>query len=488
MKVLFASSEVWPLIKTGGLGDVSYSLPHALQEQGLDVRIVIPAYQDVLKQLSSMTILGWLSLPMAGKTRSVRILEANHEQFAMPIWLVDCQELFDRSGNPYVHEHGYDWPDNAERFTLFSQAVAKLAVDTLQVGWKPDVVHSNDWQTGLVSTFLDNEPFPPRRVFTIHNLAYRGDFSKDVYQDLGLSPVWWSPEGVEFYNNLSMLKAGIVYADAVTTVSPTYAQEICTPAFAYGMEGVLSSRVHKLSGIINGIDTDVWNPATDPFLPFHYSDKRRNPGKKKNKQALLEANGITVTEEILEAPLLGMVSRLVEQKGLDMIIESIPHLLSNTNANFVFIGTGDPNFENQLIQLSKQYPDRVMVTIGYFEDKAHLLEAGCDLFMMPSRFEPCGLNQLYSLRYGTLPVVTHTGGLADTVVDAQLTDNKLNADATGFVLAAPTAAALTETIKRALSLYSQPKHWNQMQRTAMQQDFGWESSAKAYINLYRNTA
>lgn len=486
MNVLFASSEVWPLIKTGGLGDISYSLPHALHEQGLDVRIVLPAYQDVLKQLTAFNILGWLSLPLGGVTRNVRILEVKHEQFAMPIWLVDCQELFDRPGNPYVHEQGYDWPDNAERFTLFSLAVAKLAVDTLQLGWKADVVHSNDWQTGLVSTFLDNEVDAPRRIFTIHNMAYGGHFPHAVYQQLGLNPVWWSDEGVEFYDNLCMLKAGIVYSDAVTTVSPTYSQEICTPAFAYGMEGVLTSRMYKLSGILNGIDNDVWNPATDPLLPHHYSAKKRNPGKNKNKQALLESHGIKATAKNLAAPLLGMVSRLVEQKGIDMIIEALPTLLKTTDANFVFIGTGDPVFENQLLQLSKQYPERVMTTIGYFEDKAHLLEAGCDIFMMPSRFEPCGLNQLYSLRYGTIPLVNRTGGLADTVVDAQIIDKQLNSNATGFVMELATTQTFINTVQRALSLFAQKKHWNQLQRTAMQQDFGWEISAQKYINLYRN--
>ena len=489
MNVLFASSEVWPLIKTGGLGDVSYSLPHALHQQGLDVRIVLPAYQDVLKQLTSFTILGWLNLPIGGDVKSVRILEVNHDQFSMPIWLVDCPSLFDRAGTPYVHEQGYDWPDNAERFTLFSQAVAKLSVDTLQLGWKADVVHSNDWQTGLVSTFLENEANPPRRIFTIHNMAYGGHFSQDVFKQLGLSYVWWSEEGVEFYGNLCMLKAGIIYSDAVTTVSPTYAQEICTPAFAYGMEGVLTSRMYKLSGILNGIDNDVWNPATDPLIPYHYSAKKRNPNKQKNKQALLESYGIKTTKQNLVAPLVGMVSRLVEQKGVDMVIEALPTLLETTDANFVFIGTGSPTFENQLTQLSKQHPNRVMTTIGYFEDKAHLLEAGCDIFIMPSRFEPCGLNQLYSLRYGTIPVVNHTGGLADTVIDARLNDkNKLNPNATGFVMETPTTSSFIHTLQRALSLFTQKKHWNQLQRTAMKKDFGWEISALKYIKLYRNKA
>jgi len=486
MKVLFASSEVWSLVKTGGLGDVAYSLPHALHKLGEDVRIVLPAYRDVLKKFSCIEILGWLPLTLAGVTRSVRILQASHEEFAMPILLIDCHDLFDRPGNPYVHEDGYDWPDNAERFALFSEAVARLAMDDLKIGWKADVVHSNDWQCGLIPAFLDNEAERPRRIFTIHNMAYGGNYSHDEFNHLRLPSQWWSAEGVEFYGNFSMLKAGLIYSDMITTVSPTYAEEICTPSFAYGMEGVLSSRRYKLKGILNGIDSDVWNPEKDPLLPYHYSEKRRNPGKKNNKKALLETFGIAATTDNLTAPLFGLVSRLVEQKGVDMVIEAIPQLLETSDANFVIIGKGHPHFEAQLLQLNEQYPDRVMTMIGYSEEKAHLLEAGCDIFLMPSRFEPCGLNQLYSLRYGSIPIVHRTGGLADTVVDTQLENGSINQTATGFVIDTPTTSELIKAMRRALLLFPQKKLWNQLQRTAMQQDFGWEKSAKEYIHLYRN--
>ncbi len=486
MKVLFASSEVWPLIKTGGLGDVTYSLPHALQQQDADIRLVLPAYRDLLKQLKNFEILGWLSINLAGKEQTVRILQTQHDKFSVPIWLVDCPALFDRAGNPYLQEQGYDWSDNAERFALFSLAVARLSMDALNMDWKPDVVHTNDWQTGLVAAFLDHEIDRPKRVFTIHNLAYGGYFSQQEFNHLQLPSHWWSSEGVEFYGNMSMIKAGIIYSDAVTTVSPSYAKEICTPEFGYGLAGVLSHRQYKLTGILNGIDPDAWNPQTDPLLPYHYSAKRRNPGKKKNKQALLESNGIEVNEENLAAPLLGMVSRLVEQKGVDMIIEAIPQLLENSNANFVFIGTGHPHLEAQLLKLQQQYPQRVMVSIEYSESKAHLLEAGCDIFMMPSRFEPCGLNQLYSLRYGTLPIVHRTGGLADTVVDAQFTDNKkLIPTATGFTFDIATTDELLKTIYRALAIFPKKKLWNQLQRTAMQQNFSWDKSALEYLRLYQ---
>ena len=490
MNVLFASSEVWMLLKTGGLGDVAYSLPHALKDEGADVRLVLPAYRDVLEKLESFSILGWLSFSLAGRQREVRVLEASHPQFSMPIWLVDYQESFDRSGNPYSHPDGYDWPDNAERFTLYAKAVALLGVDALDTGWKPDVVHSNDWQTGLVSAFLDQEPERPRRVFAIHNMAYGGYFSHDEFNRLQLPNHWWSAESTEFYGNFSMLKAGLVYSDAIIAVSPTYAKEICTPAFGYGMEGVLSSRQYKLHGILNGIDTKAWNPDGDPLIPYHFNADHINPGKKNNKQALLESYGVEVDKAIIEAPLLGLVSRLVEQKGVDMVVDAIPQIIAEANARFVLIGTGHAYFEARLQQLSEEYPDRVFVTIGYDETKAHLLEAGCDLFLMPSRFEPCGLNQMYSLRYGTLPIVTRTGGLADTVVDAQLDDEQqllqnIQIQANGFVFDSPDTGSLVFTIRRALEAYKNPEVWDQLQHNAMSKELGWEKSAQAYLNVYK---
>lgn len=510
MKVLFATSEVWPLLKTGGLGDVSYSLPHALTEKNLDVRLVLPAYRDLMNKLDSFKTLGWLTLELAGTTREVRILEAKHAQFEMPIWLVDYQQLFDREGNPYTHANGQDWPDNAERFTLFSQAVAALSLDKLNIDWKADIVHCNDWQTGLVAAFLEQEPERPRRIFTIHNLAYAGNFSVEEYNRLQLPSAWWSIEGVEFYGNFSMLKAGIVYADAITTVSPTYAKEICTAEFGYGLEGVLSSRKFKLSGILNGIDTKVWNPAIDTLIPFNYTPQRCTSGKQKNKKALLESYGITPDKEQLEAPLLGIVSRLVEQKGIDMVVEAIPKMIAETNANFVIIGTGEASIEAELKQLNKKYPERVLVTIGYDEEKAHLLEAGSDMFLMPSRFEPCGLNQMYSLSYGTLPIVNRTGGLADTVINAGDTETDLantqeshdksvdttldtSLDATldiyrpnGFVLNKPNTTELISTIMRALTLFENKKSWKQLQQNAMSQSFSWEKSADSYIEIYKS--
>ncbi len=484
MKVLFATSELWPLVKTGGLGDVAYSLPHALSTHGANVRVVIPAYREVLRQVENCRILGWLREDIEDYAHPVRILEATHKNLKLPLLLVDCANLFDREGNPYLHPDGYDWPDNAERFTLFSRAVAHLAMGRLGSGWKPDIIHCNDWQTGLVSAFLEHEIDRPRRIFTIHNLAYGGHFSRQEFTHLKLPPEWWSAEGAEFYGGFSMLKSGIVYSDAITTVSPTYAKEICTPAYGYGMENVLAARSYKLSGILNGIDTETWNPETDLYLNEHFTAEKLEPGKKLNKEALLKEFGARITKKLLTAPLLGMVSRLVEQKGVDLVLNILPFILQTTNANFIIAGSGHAHYEARLHQLAADNPQRVFVYTGYSEQRAHLLEAGSDIFLMPSRYEPCGLNQMYSLRYGTLPIVNFTGGLADTVVDAT-EENIKNNSATGFVFHNGSLDGFEEAILRALSIYKKPAQWNQLQQTAMQQDFGWDQSARKYLQLYR---
>jgi starch synthase len=487
MKLLFVASEVYPLVKTGGLGDVAYSLPRALHHQGMDVRLLLPAYRGVLEKLRKVRILGWLNVQGANRTLAVRVLQADHPEFPFPLWLADCQNLFDRPGNPYLQPDGYDWPDNAERFTVFSRLAAELATDPLGLGWKPDVVHTHDWQTGLVSAFLDQLPERPQRVFTIHNLAYGGHFSHDDFTTLHLPSHWWSAEGAEFYGGFSMLKAGIVYADAVTTVSPTYAKEICTPAFGYGLNGLLQSRNYKLHGILNGIDMDVWNPATDPNLASWFFPGRVEPGKSLNKRELLKRFGVDNPGSHLQFPLLGMVSRLVEQKGVDLVINAIPDLLAETDARFVLVGAGHAYFEQRLKELVAQYPQRVFVFIGYDEQLAHLLEAGADMFLMPSRFEPCGLNQMYSLRYGTPPVVLRTGGLADTVVDAS-PENIAQGTANGFVLDMPTTRALGATIRRALACFANPAQWQAIQSRGMSQSFGWEHSAQQYQALYRRSS
>lgn len=483
-RVLFAASEAYPLIKTGGLGDVAHSLPHALHQAGADVRLILPAYRAVLMQASSIRILGWLDVRGAKRMHNVRMLEIAHPQFSFPLWLVDSAVLFDRPGNPYVQADGHDWVDNAERFTVFSRAIAEMAEDVLGLGWRADVVHANDWQTGLVPGLLKELSHPPKSVFTIHNMAYGGHFSMYDFNHLALPRQWWTTEGVEFYGGFSMLKAGIVYADEVTTVSPTYAREIRTAEFGYGMQGVLQAAQYKLHGILNGIDESVWDPATDSYLSAHYSVHRRQPGKALNKQILLRRFNLADDEIAMQTPLIGMVSRLVDQKGIDLILAALPHWLAHTHVRFIFVGSGDLAYEAKLREFAINHPHRIAVFIGYDEALAHLVEAGADMFLMPSRFEPCGLNQMYSLRYGTPPIVYRTGGLADTVVDASPAHLEQGV-ANGFVFDELTTAALITAVEHALSCYAQPRVWQAVLRTGMRHSFSWEHSAQAYLALYR---
>lgn len=486
MKILFAASEAYPLVKTGGLGDVAYSLPRALQQQGVDVRVILPAYRLVLEQINQLRVAGWLTIQGAGRSHEVRILETEDHHLGVPLLLLDAPAMFDRPGNPYQHPDGYNWHDNAERFTVFSRAVAQFAANPQTLEWQPDVVHCHDWQTGLVPALLKLFPEPPASVYTIHNLSYSGVFSHEEFQHLQLPQQWWSADALEFFGNFSMLKAGVVFADRITTVSPTYAEEIQTRGYGYGFDGVLRVMKHKLSGILNGIDQDVWNPASDSYLPAHYSLRHRYiAGKRRNKQALIEQFNLHLDENELDAPLLGFIGRLVEQKGVDLLLQAIPRILDqHEDARLVILGAGEKHYEDALRELVALYPERLLLTLGYSEETAHRIEAGSDIFLMPSRFEPCGLNQLYSLRYGTPPVVHKVGGLADTVVDASR-DNLRRGIATGFVFDEPSADALVGATQRALELHKHPNAWRKLVRTAMAQDFGWNHSAQEYIELYR---
>ncbi len=486
MKVLFTASEMYPLIKTGGLADVAYSLPRALAQAGADVKIVLPAYHELLKKVESFRIIGWLQIEGVSQAHKARIIEVQDSGYDVPIWLVDIPQLFCRPGNPYSSPEGYDWPDNAERYASFSRAVAALAIDAAGTGWAADVVHSNDWQTGLVPAFLSQEKRALTKIFTIHNLAYGGHYSHEEFNQLKLPWEWWSHEAMEFYNGFSMLKAGIVFSDHVTTVSPTYAREICTPEYGYGFEGLLRSRQHKLTGILNGIDTDDWDPSSDPHIPVHYSAGQKDvvASKRKNRQALLKALGANSRQQRNAAPVLGFIGRLVEQKGIDLLLHAIPRLLKETNARFVVLGSGQSDYEQRLAALAEQSPDRVYLHIGYSEALAHLVEAGADLFLMPSRFEPCGLNQMYSLRYGTPPVVHQTGGLADTVSHAT-EQTILEGSGNGFVFEDQHPDALVNAIVEALALRSRQKLWKQLVNNAMQEENDWSGSARQYLELYK---
>jgi len=486
MRVLFAASEAYPLIKTGGLGDVIHGLPLALKKKGIDLQLVLPAYRSVMSQLDSFQIIGRFEVEGANRPHMVKVIESRFDGEDIPLLLIDVPELFDRDGGPYQHPDGYDWPDNGERFVVFSRAVAKLSMDNINRGWRADILHCHDWQTGLVPAFLSGQSKAPRTVFTIHNLAYAGLFNYEVFESLGLPSVWWSPEFIEFFDNMSMLKAGILFADEVTTVSPRYAHEITTPEFGYGMDGLLRSVQHKLIGILNGIDHETWDPLHDPHLAAHYSkNSDYSVGKRANKRALYEVTGLSTTETTLNRPLLGFIGRLVEQKGIDLILGLIPYLMEQYDLTMVILGSGEALYEQQLSRLVARYPESLSVEIGYSEQRAHMIEAAADIFLMPSRFEPCGLNQLYSLQYGTLPVVNFVGGLADSVVDA--TSENINAKhATGFHFFNPTVEAFKGAVDRALALCKDKNIWSQIVRTAMSQDFSWEHSSEEYISLYKS--
>ncbi len=478
VKILFASSEAAPLIKTGGLADVAGSLPRTLHDQGDDVRLVLPAYPGVLKQVSSATLVAELQVPAHGGP--VRVLTAQAKVLPLPLYLIEAPGLFDRPGNPYVGEDGNDYPDNAQRFAAFCHAIVALALGQAD-SWRPDVVHCNDWQTGLVPALLSKEWQRPATVFTIHNLAYQGQFDRATFDALQLPADLWSPDGLEFYGQFAFIKGGVAFADMINTVSPTYAAEICRPELGYGLDGLLRYRSDRLVGILNGIDNQVWDPAGDSHLPAHY-DGTDLTGKTKCKAALQTRLGLPNAPNSV---LFGHIGRLVPQKGVDLIIDILPTLMAQPGTQLVVLGSGDANLEAALRTATREYPDRVAAHIGYDEGLAHLMEAGSDVFLMPSRFEPCGLNQMYSLRYGTVPVVHKTGGLADTVVDAS-SRALLDGSATGFVFDHPDSDGLWWAVDRALELRRRPSvWWEKLVRSCMRQDNGWHVSAERYRELYR---
>ena len=475
-KILFVTSEAQPLMKTGGLGDVCGGLPRALYALGADVRLLLPGYHDTLQRAGRLRPVTQLTLPPLASP--VTLLEGRLPGTRVKVWLIDFPPAYDRPGNPYVNAHGHPWHDNAARFALLARVAVAIARDAAGLAWQPEVVHAHDWQAGLVPALLAAQVVRPATVFTIHNLAYQGLFSYETFLSLHLPAPLWSLHALEFHGQMSFIKGGIVFADRVTTVSPTYAREIQTPGHGHGLDGLLHHRAARLSGILNGIDEHIWNPARDPHLASPYSS-RRLAHKAPNKAALqIEFN----LPEDADVALLGLVSRLVHQKGIDLVLAALPELL-DLPVQFVALGDGEPEYERALRAAAVRSPERVAVLAGYDEAVAHRIQAGADIFLMPSRFEPCGLSQLYSLRYGTVPLVRRVGGLADTVTDA--TPDALAAGtATGIVFDAPTPAALVHAVKRALALRRDARLWKQVQLAGMRQDFSWRHSASDYLRLY----
>lgn len=478
LRVLFVTPEARPLVKTGGLGDVAHSLPPALRQLDVDVRMLLPGYPAILAGIKNKRLRARLSGLVEGE---VRLFSGAMPDSDVPVWAVDYPPLYQRGGGPYQDTSGHDWPDNAERFALLSRVAAILGSDANPLAWRPDVVHGNDWQSGLAPAYLHFMPGArPATVMTIHNLAFQGIFPPEMTAQLGLPPESFTMEGAEYYGNLSFLKAGLFYADAITTVSPSYAAEIQVEPLGMGMHGLLAKRREDLYGILNGIDLDEWNPAADPHLakPF---DSKRLAAKAANKRALQERLGLKIDPEI---PLLGIVSRITHQKGVDLIAEIAPKLIHEP-AQIALLGSGERQLETGFSQLAHRHPGMASATIGFDEGLSHLIEAGSDLFLMPSRFEPCGLNQMYSQRYGTPPVVHATGGLVDTVTDTNAATLK-DGSATGFVFRHMAADELHACIRRALAAYRDKPTWKRIQRNGMARDFSWEKSAAAYLALYRS--
>lgn len=480
MRILYVTSEAYPLVKTGGLADVSGSLPAALRHIGEDVRILIPGYPQVLAKLRNtrpLIELKWL--PMVG---NVQLMIGEMPDTGVPVIVIDHQALYGRDGGPYQDSSGHEWIDNPVRFGTLSRIAAILSLKASPLtDWIPDIVHFNDWQGGLTAAYMRYSGMPhAKSVLGVHNLAFQGNFPAEWVEKLGLPKEGFTPEGFEYYDQLSFLKAGIYYADKIATVSPTYAQEIQTSEYGFGLQGLLARRSHDIVGILNGIDLQEWDPAADPHLPQNYdrSSLDKKSGVKLELQARLGLN------QNSEAPLLGVVSRLTHQKGLDLLLHCATPLLEQ-GCQLAVLGSGAHALEQGFLQLAQQYPQQVSVTIGYNEPLSHLIMAGADMFIMPSRFEPCGLNQMYGLRYGTPPVVRRTGGLADSVHDT--TESSLNNGmANGFAFDLATPEELLATIRRGLGYFSDSKQWRRIQRNGMAVDVGWDHSAQDYLDIYRS--
>lgn len=472
MKVLSVASEIYPLVKTGGLADVAGALPLALSKRGIEVKTLVPGYPAVMAVLRDVGIrMSFEDLLGA----SADILEANVA--GLDLLVLDCPALFDRAGGPYLDTHGHDHFDNWRRFAALSKAGAEIAAGKMP-GWRPDLVHVHDWQTGLLPAYLrfDEAPAIPS-VMTIHNIAFQGTFSADIFPQLELPPHAFDMEGVEYYGQVGYLKAGIQTAWAVSTVSPSYAEEILTPEFGMGLEGLLNRRVTDLHGIVNGIDIDTWNPQTDAALaaPYAVNDLK---ARRDNKRAVEAQFGLVDDD----APLFCVISRLTWQKGIDLIAQAADDLVA-MGGKLAVLGSGDAELVNALQAAASRHPGRIGIKVSYDEPLSHLMQAGSDVILIPSRFEPCGLTQLYGLRYGCVPLVSRTGGLNDTVIDANPAALAAKS-ATGISFGPVTLENFKRALRRAVRLHGDTKTWVQMQKQGMKSDVSWEKSAGLYAELY----
>jgi len=471
LRVLFASSEAVPFAKTGGLADVAGALPKALAALGHDVRLILPAYRAIGAEIETRKLGPPWEVRLGPRSVSVTI-KASGALEGVTTYLVDCPEFFDR-------DTLYGQPDDAERFALFCRATLEFV---RQGKWKPQVIHSNDWQTGLIPVMLKTEYAGDSglasigTLHTIHNLAYQGIFERSVLAKVGLDESLFAMDKLEFYGQVNYLKGGLVFADMLNTVSKTYSQEIQTPEYGARLDGVLAQRRADLFGILNGIDYDEWNPATDKLIEAQY-DARTVAAKAKNKAALQRRYKLPVREDV---PLFGLVSRLAAQKGLDLLAEALVHLM-RLDVQFAILGTGEPQYHELLSGLAARYGDKMGVALTFDNPLAHQVYAGADMFLMPSHYEPCGLGQMISLRYGTIPIVRRTGGLADTVEDY----NAESGNGTGFVFEERSPLALMGAMARGMLTIKTKPAWDKLVQNAMAVDFSWNRSAAQYVDLYQ---
>jgi starch synthase len=478
LKILFASSEVAPFAKTGGLADVSASLPSALANLGHRVVIVMPLYRTIKQGGFDLTPFeNPLEVPFNKEILKEKIFFTQKEKNPA-VCFIQQDNFFDREAL-YATPEG-EYPDNAERFIFFSRGILQAAKT---IDFQPDIIHCNDWQTGLVSAYLKSlyktDPLflKTRVIFTIHNLAYQGLFSKEYMRTSELPSEFFSMDGIEYYNKMNFMKAGIVFADFITTVSEKYAHEIRTSEFGYGLEGVLENRQANLIGVLNGVDYSLWSPDSDPHIVANYHLKDLS-GKRECKKDLMDVFQLSGSGEW---PVIGMISRLADQKGFDILAEALDELMKR-NLFLVILGKGDKKYEKQFSKIAEIHKGRVGVKIAFDNALAHKIEAGSDMFLMPSKYEPCGLNQMYSLKYGTIPIVRATGGLDDTISEF----NPETAEGNGFKFSAYSASDLAKTIKRALYMYRNKLLWKKLVVNAMNEDFSWHKSAKKYEQIYRN--
>ncbi|SET21056.1 glycogen synthase GlgA [Thorsellia anophelis] len=489
MRVLHVCSEYYPLLKTGGLADVIGALPQALNQLGADSRILIPAFPAI-----------WHGMKQADKVDKVTTFKTFAGEISLfyaelngtSLYLIDAPYFYDRPGSPYHDSYQNAYPDNAIRFALLGYIACEIAKG-LDGFWRPEIVNAHDWHAGIACAYLAYHGRPAKSVFTIHNLAYPGCFPKYYHQNgieqatsllelIGLPEHFFNIEGLEFHGQVSYLKAGVYFADHVTTVSPTYANEICSAEYGGGFDGLLQTKRAngQLSGILNGVDYQIWSPNSDTLIKQNYSAKNLDR-KSDNKRALQDEFDLTIDSKSL---IFAVVSRLSWQKGLDLVLAALPNIIQ-MKGQLVLLGTGEAHLQHAFEEIAKLYPDQVAVVIGYDEALAHRIIAGADVLFVPSRFEPCGLTQLYSLKYGTLPLVRRTGGLADSVVDTSI-ENLADNIATGFVFERETLEDFQQAIRRSFTLWNDNIKWKQVQKTAMDVDFSWEKAAKAYLELYRS--